>query len=185
MIGLIMKNFIAIFILIFPILGMTKVIDNLDDKRAQWVPFTDQVMGGVSEVEFFEKSEEGISFYHMEGNVSTENNGGFIQFRADLGIEDKSFKGFRIKTRGNGEEYYLFLRTSKTRLPWLYYGATFKTSEEWQWIEVPFSSFKKSGGRFSRFVPEEFNPTTVKNVGVVAYGKDFYADIDVAALELY
>ena len=48
-----------------------------------------------------------------------------------------------------------------------------------------FSSFKKSGGRFSRFVPEEFNPTTVKNVGVVAYGKDFYADIDVAALELY
>ena len=94
MIGLIMKNFIAIFILIFPILGMTKVIDNLDDKRAQWVPFTDQVMGGVSEVEFSEKSEEGISFYHMEGNVSTENNGGFIQFRADLGIEDKSFKGF-------------------------------------------------------------------------------------------
>ena len=95
MIDFIMKKFIAIFILIFPTLGMTKVIDNLKDKRAEWVPFSDQVMGGISEVKFSEKSEDGISFYHMEGNVSTENNGGFIQFRADLGIEDKAFEGFR------------------------------------------------------------------------------------------
>lgn len=185
MISLSMKYLFTIITLISPLLLMTKVIDNLDDKRVEWVPFSDQVMGGISEVKFSEESEDGLSYYHMEGNVSTENNGGFIQFRADIGIEDKPYKGFRVKTRGNGEEYYLFLRTSKTRLPWLYYGSIFKTSSQWQWVEIPFSSFKKSDGRFSRFVPEEFDLTTIKNIGVVAYGKDFYADIDIAGLELY
>ena len=179
------KTLLGIIILNLSSNAMAQAIDNLDNQRVKWIPFSDQVMGGVSEVNFLEKEEDGLSFYHMEGNVSTENNGGFIQFRADIGIEDKPYKGFRVKTRGNGEEYYLFLRTSKTRLPWLYYGSTFKTTSEWQWIEIPFSSFKKSDGRFSRFVPEEFDLTTIKNIGVVAYGKDFYADIDIAGLELY
>jgi hypothetical protein len=121
----------------------------------------------------------------MEGKVSTENNGGFIQFRAEVEIDNAPYNGIKIKTRGNGEEYYLFIRTSKTRLPWLYYGSSFIASEEWTWLDIPFSSFKKSDGRFSRFVPEEFDLTTIKSIGIVAYGKDFYADIDVAGLELY
>ena len=90
---------------------------DISNNPSSWYIVTDQVMGGISEVKFSEDSEDGLSYYHMEGNVSTENNGGFIQFRADIGIEDKPYKGFRVKTRGNGEEYYLFLRTSKTRLP--------------------------------------------------------------------
>ena len=48
-----------------------------------------------------------------------------------------------------------------------------------------FSSFKKSDGRFSRFLPKEFDIESIKSIGIVAYGKDFYADIDVAGLELY
>ena len=88
---------------------MAKTIDNLNDQRVKWIPFSDQVMGGISEVNFFEKEEDGLSFYHMEGNVSTENNGGFIQFRAEVKIEDKNYQGLKIKTRGNGEEYYLSL----------------------------------------------------------------------------
>ena len=56
---------------------------------------------------------------------------------------------------------------------------------EWKWIEIPFSSFEKSDGRFSRFLPEEFDIETIKSIGIVAYGKDFYANIDVAGIELY
>jgi hypothetical protein len=67
----------------------------------------------------------------------------------------------------------------------LYYGSPFIASKDWQWLEIPFSSFNKSEGRFSRFVPEGFDPTTIKSIGIVAYGKDFYADIDVSGLELY
>ena len=46
---------------------MAKTIDNLNDQRVKWIPFSDQVMGGISEVNFFEKEEDGLSFYHMEG----------------------------------------------------------------------------------------------------------------------
>ena len=180
-----MKRLILSISFIFPLILMSKVIDNLNDKTIEWIPFSDQVMGGISEVNFVEKKENGLSFYHMEGKVSTENNGGFIQFRAEVEIDNAPYKGIKIKTRGNGEEYYLFIRTSKTRLPWLYYGSSFIASEEWNWLDIPFSSFKKSDGRFSRFVPEEFDLTTIKSIGIVAYGKDFYADIDVAGLELY
>ena len=185
MIGLNMKTLMMALILSLPLMLMSKIIDNLDGKRVQWIPFSDQVMGGFSSIIFSEKSEDGLPYYHMEGNVSTENNGGFIQFRAEVEIDEETYKGLKVKTRGNNEEYYLFIRTSKTRLPWLYYGSKFKTSDDWQWIELPFSSFKKSEGRFNSFVPEEFNPTTIKSIGVVAYGKDFYANIDVAGVELY
>ena len=34
---------------------MAKTIDNLNDQRVKWIPFSDQVMGGISEVNFFEK----------------------------------------------------------------------------------------------------------------------------------
>ena len=179
------KTLLGIIILNLSSTAMALAIDNIDNQRVKWIPFSDQVMGGVSEVNFLEKEEDGLSFYHMEGNVSTENNGGFIQFRAEVEIEDKDYKGLKIKTRGNGEEYYLFIRTTKTRLPWLYYGSSFNTTEKWQWIELPFSSFKKSDGRFSRFLPKEFDIESIKSIGIVAYGKDFYADIDVAGLELY
>ena len=146
---MIFRVLLSLIIFNFPPSTMAKTIDNLNDQRVKWIPFSDQVMGGISEVNFLEKEEDGLSFYHMEGNVSTENNGGFIQFRAEIEIEDKGYKGLKIKTRGNGEEYYLFIRTTKTRLPWLYYGSSFSTTDQWQWIEIPFSSFKKSEGRFS------------------------------------
>lgn len=174
-----------IIMLSYSVMVKAEVIDNLNDQRVKWVPFTDQVMGGVSEMNFLEKEEDGFFYYHMEGNVSTENNGGFIQFRADIDIEDQGYKGLKIKTRGNGEEYYLFIRTTKTRLPWLYYGSIFKTTEDWQWVKLPFKSFKKSDGRFSRFLPEEFDISSIKSIGVVAYGKDFYANVDLAGIELY
>ena len=134
-----MKKIITILILFTPLLVMTKVLDNLADKRIEWVPFSDQVMGGISEVNFMEREENGLSHYHMEGNVSTENNGGFIQFRANVKIEDLPYKGLKINTRGNGEEYFIHIRTPKTRLPWNYYASSFTVSSEWQSIKIPIS----------------------------------------------
>ena len=39
---------------------------------------------GVSEGKLVFANEEGESFAHMTGRVSTENNGGFIQFRTPV-----------------------------------------------------------------------------------------------------
>ena len=176
-----MTRLAAVLILFFPLMAMTKVIDNLDNERVEWLPFSDQVMGGISEINFSEKDEEEMSFYHMEGNVSTENNGGFIQFRANVKIEDLPYKGLKINTRGNGEEYFIHIRTPKTRLPWNYYASSFTVSSEWQSIKIPFDSFKKSG----LILPRKFDASDIKSIGIVAFGKDFYADIDLASIELY
>jgi hypothetical protein len=176
-----MTRLAAVLILFSPLMAMTKVIDNLDNERVEWLPFSDQVMGGISEINFSEKDEEKMSFYHMEGNVSTENNGGFIQFRAAVNIDDLPYEGLRIMTRGNGEEYFIHVRTPKTRLPWNYYAASFNTTNDWQYIEIPFDSFKKSG----LILPQKFKASDIKSIGIVAFGKDFYADIDLASIELY
>ena len=59
--------------------------DNFDSMpKERWEFISDQVMGGVSHgnVKFFSSSSQ--SFARMTGNVSTKNNGGFIQFRRML-----------------------------------------------------------------------------------------------------
>ena len=43
------------------------IIDNLNDKRANWSAISDQVMGGISEVNFYEIEEDGKKFYRLEG----------------------------------------------------------------------------------------------------------------------
>ncbi len=176
-----MKKLITILVLFTPLIVMTKVLDNLTDKRIEWVPFSDQVMGGISEVYFMERVENGLSYYHMEGNVSTDNNGGFIQFRANVKIDDLPYKGLKIKTRGNGEEYFIHIRTPKTLLPWNYYASSFTATNEWQSINVPFDSFKKSGF----MLPRKFKASDIKSIGIVAFGKDFYANVDLTKIELY
>ena len=155
------------------------VIDNLEDIRAEWIPFSDQVMGGISEVNAYELEEDGVSFYRLEGNVSTENNGGFIQVRAEVDLRNKNFEGIRIKVRGNNNEYYMHLRSPRM-LPWNYYSSKFYASEEWQTIDLPLSSFE-----YSRDSSKSFNSSKMKSIGIVAFGKDFFAQVDIAGVEFY
>ena len=174
-----LKTTICLLTLITSPSAMTKIIDNLDNQRVQWIPFSDQVMGGVSEVNFLEKEEEGLSYYHMEGKVSTENNGGFIQSRVGLNIKAKNFNGIRIKVRGNNNEYFVHLRAPRM-LPWNYYYAEFYASSDWEIIDIPLSSFK-----YSRNQNDNLNSKVIRSIGIVAYGKDFSAQLDLANIELY
>ena len=80
-------------------------IDNLDDIRGDWAMISDQVMGGVSEVNFYELEEEGDKFYRLEGVVSTANNGGFIQSVVRIKENTNGYKGLRIKVRGTKDKY--------------------------------------------------------------------------------
>jgi len=174
-----MKKSFTILCIFMSMSAYTKVIDNLEDIRAEWVPFSDQVMGGISEVKVYELEEEGMSFYRLEGNVSTENNGGFIQVRAGVNLRNKNIEGIRIKVRGNNNEYFLHLRSPRM-LPWNYYSAKFYASEEWMVIDLPLSSFE-----YSRDSSKSFNSSKIKTIGLVAFGKDFFAQVDLAGVELY
>ena len=155
------------------------IIDNLNDVRAKWSAISDQVMGGISEVNFYELEENGEKFYRLEGDVSTENNGGFIQSRVALNLKAKDFNGIRIKVRGNNNEYFVHLRAPRM-MPWNYYYAEFYASNDWEIIDIPLSSFK-----YSRNQNDNLNSKVIRSIGIVAYGKDFSAQLDLANIELY
>ena len=151
-------------------------------ESGKWIYFADNVMGGISEgaSEYvIEPSGKAIRLY---GEVSTKNNGGFIQVRMPYSIERlNKYEGIKIKIKGNGDEYFLHLRNRSSRLPWQYYQASFKSDTVWTEVKIPFKSFKKS----SNFMKSAFDPNTIKTIAIVAYGKDYQADITVSVLELY
>ena len=155
------------------------IIDNLNDVRANWSAISDQVMGGISKVNFYEIEEDGKKFYRLEGDVSTENNGGFIQSRVGVYLNSNDFEGIRLKIRGNNNEYFVHLRAPRM-MPWNYYYAEFYATNEWQIIELPLSSFK-----YSRNQQQGIDFRTIRSIGLVAYGKDFNAQLDIANIELY
>ena len=105
-----------------------KMIDDFTkDSDKRWEFFTDQVMGGVSEGTASILSDNNGSYVRLEGSVSTANNGGFIQIRRDLRDGPKEAKGLLLKVKGNGENYYIHLRTGGTVLLWQYYKISFHT----------------------------------------------------------
>ena len=68
--------------------------------------------GSVSTGRFSVEDDEVIC-YKMTGDVSTKNNGGFIQIRAKLSpqINTKVYDGVYLKVYGNEKNYNLHLRT--------------------------------------------------------------------------
>ena len=77
------------------------IIDNLDDIKADWTAISDQVMGGISEVNFNLIDDGNEKFYRLKGEVSTKNNGGFIQSRVNINVNSDDYEGLRIKVKGN------------------------------------------------------------------------------------
>jgi len=151
--------------------------------NAKWCFVTDKVMGGVSEGSLEFIKEDNTYFYRMTGELSLENNGGFIQFRTKLENHpaDKSFNGVRIRVRGNDNEYSIHIRTKYLLLPWQYYESSFKATNQWTTIELPFSSFNKS----NFYQPSSVSSRDIKTIGIVAIGREFNAEIDLASIELY
>ena len=161
------------------------MIDNFDaDSMVRWSYASDQVMGGVSEgsAKMVTDRDNGDSYAHMVGSVSTANNGGFIQLRTSLSAGvDKNAAGVYIKARGNGQKYYIHLRTRGTMLPWQYYQGTFDVSDQWQVIRLPLEAFKASGS----WIRKSALPKSIRSIGIVAYGRNHQADIQISEIGFY
>ena len=168
--------------LLLIIIGKTQLIAENLIESGRWIYFADNVMGGISvgSSEYvIVASGKAIRLY---GEVSTKNNGGFIQVRMPYSIEQlEKYKGIKIKMKGNGDEYFLHLRNRSSRLPWQYYHASFKSEPTWKEVNIPFEQFKRS----SNFMKSVFDPSSIKTIGIVAYGKDHTADVMVSELEFY
>ncbi len=146
-----------------------------------WVFFSDQVMGGQSKGEAQVLSEAGNQFIRLKGIVTTANNGGFIQIRTSVAGLEKNLKGISLKVRGNGQRYYVFIRTSGTMLPWQYYKADFLSKPEWIEVNLELKNFIPS----SAWLRKTIRPDSIKSIGIVAFGRDHKALIDVASLRFF
>jgi hypothetical protein len=172
-----------IWLLSGPVLAQEgAMLDYTPPPPEKWQYFSDQVMGGVSEGGARAEGPEGARYLRLTGDVSTENRGGFIQVRVKL---DQPFpeaaQGVVVDLRGNGEGYFVHLRTRGTLLPWQYYQASVPSGPDWQRVRVPFSAFERSGALL-RAVPR---PEMVTSLAAVAYGRDHRADLEFRWIGIY
>ena len=193
-------------LLLLVLLTLTTVASALEDNLSfpftpdsvkNWKFFSDQVMGGLSEGNVSLEQDGEMTFIRLLGNVSTENNGGFIQLRTSTSMSNKplmfksihnsrkdgkKIKGVRLNVRGNGETYYIFIQTSILHwLPIGFHTATFDTSPNWKMVDLPFNQFKKRSNKNK----SSFDAKDIKTFGIVAYGRDFRSDLSVSSIEFY
>ena len=151
----------------------------------RWEAFTDRVMGGRSDMAAGIAPMDGEYVLRMTGNVSLENNGGFIQVRLPLPdprrIEAASYSGVFLEVRGAPGSYYIHLRDDRTRAPWAYYRQRIDVREDWQTVLLPFDTFE-SAGMLRRLTPDV---DRLRSLAIVAAGEAFDADITVRSIGLY
>ena len=103
-----------------------------------WEIENDVVMGGRSTSDL-SRSKEGNAVF--TGFVSLENNGGFASIQYHF--KSKDISGYQkavIRVKGDGKEYQFRIKADlNERASYIY---TFKTSGEWQTIEIPLAKME-------------------------------------------
>jgi hypothetical protein len=151
---------------------------------ASWQLVSDRVMGGVSRGTMARETIAGRNALRMQGTVSLENNGGFIQVALNLSpngapIDASSFAGIEIDVLGNGEMYNLHLRTADLSRPWQSYRHSFAAGEEWKTHRLPFARFD------AHRISVALDPAKLRRMGIVAIGRAFEADIAIGGIRFY
>jgi len=168
----------------------TMVIDDFSDPNrisnlgTKWSLVTDRVMGGVSDAEYLFGSEECFKYIKMKGNVSLENNGGFVQVSLPLAEDSKTFdasaySGVRFWVKGNGQQYYVHLKNDKTTLHWQYYSAGFIASEKWKQIEIPFEKF------IPQALDAKIDVKSLSRIAIVGAKKAYEVDVSIGPIKFY
>ena len=191
-----------VFFVIFSVLisFSSQSIENLEFPiepimAKEWKYQSDQVMGGVSQGDVSLVQDGDMFFFRLTGDVSTKNNGGFVQFRSKISLFNKpemfqlihkadkdgeGLEGVRLNVRGNGETYHVMIRTYFTWSPSDYYYHTFDTSPNWQQVDLPFKKFKSS-----KYRERGLEVDQIRDFAVVAYGRDFQSDVSVSEISFY
>lgn len=153
-------------------------------RGAAWELIVDGVMGGRSTGTMRSEVVAGRPAVHLTGEVSLENNGGFVQMaldlRADGGPLDASgWDGIALDVVGNDETYNLHLRTSDVVRPWQSYRASFRAPAAWTTVDLPFAAF------VAHRLEAPFDARHLRRLGIVAIGRAFTADVAVGRVRFY
>jgi hypothetical protein len=168
----------------------TDVIDDLTQppprasNGAEWELIADRVMGGVSNGPLRREIVRDREAIHMQGDVSLENNGGFLQIALDLAPDGSSidagrWAGIEIDVIGNDESYNLHLRTADVTRPWQSYRQSFVAKPEWQTLRLPFAEFD------AHRIDAPLDLSTLRRIGIVAIGRAFHADIAIGGARFF
>lgn len=157
--------------------------ETMMELNPDWEYVADTVMGGVSSGQVTQENVEGRDAVRLTGDVSLENNGGFIQMAADLadsGVLDASgWAGVEVDLRGAGAGYELRLRTDQLARPWQSYRAIIAPNGEWETLRFGWEDFE------ARKTDVPFDPSRLRRLGILAIGAEMQADIAVSGIRFY
>lgn len=162
---------------------MTQAEDAQMELSPNWEYVADTVMGGVSQGQATVGTVDGRRAIRLTGDVSLDNNGGFVQIAFDLRggapFDASGWTGIALDVLGNGVAYDLRLRTDQITRPWQSFRAEFTAPGTWTTVQIPFTDL----------VPHRteatFDPASLRRIGILAIGREMRADIAVAAVRLY
>jgi len=150
-----------------------------------WRMISDQVMGGKSQGQVLRMQQNESVCDCLQGDVSLENNGGFIQMQMNfkkvtsLSRPLTEYDGIFIELMGKPHVYNLHFKSSQLWLPWQSFRKEVMVTDQWQRFFVPFSEFE--GHRtFSTF-----KPAKVTRFAIVAIGEAFQAKVCVRRFGVY
>ncbi len=150
---------ILVIILLF--MSTTIIYDfNKNSSKIDWTIVDDGVMGGESRGTFLINADGNGVF---AGTVSLANNGGFssVRYQCDK-IKTTNNSKVKIRLKGDGKEYQFRLKDKYNS--YYSYITTFKTSGEWQTIEIKLSdlhpSFRGQKLNLPNFVSDSFEEIT-------------------------
>jgi len=166
------------------------IIDDFSHAHAQnaigtnWQLFTDRVMGGLSHGSIVREMVSGRSAIHMRGDVSLENNGGFIQISLDLAPDGNSFDasswlGIEIDVYGKSADYDMRIRTSELTRPWQSYRQNFTVEPHWETVRLFFGQFEPHR------TEKPLNIHRLRRLGLVAIGRAFLPDLALGRISFF
>ena len=155
----------------------------VNNSGTQWRAVSDTVMGGISHGALQATVVDGKPCLRLTGNVSLENNGGFVQASLDLSneglLDAHAYQGIEIEVFGNDQDYNLHLRTADTRIVWQSYRAGFHATPSWQNFVIPFDNFSPHR------IDQPLNTSRLLRLGVVAIGRQMQVDVCIGRIALY
>ena len=170
------------FILIL-IMMQTFTIFDFNEKAdiTDWNIVDDVVMGGRSSGKFY-LNQKGNGVF--EGRVSLENNGGFSSLRYSFDpISTKMYSKVILRIKGDGKSYQFRLKDKSSN--YYSYVTNFKTSKDWQTIELQLSDMYPAF-RGRKLNSANFGSETIEEIAILIGNKKeetFKLEIDSIVLE--